>query len=434
MSTDTSYCPGLAKNCYCTVRPPMVVYICMGTVDWLFLDMNAYFASVEQQLRCSLRGRPVAVVPTQTDTTCCIAVSYEARPFGIRTGTQVGEARRRCPGLRIVEARPPVYVRVHHEIIAAVETVLPVEQICSIDEMACRLSPQHRRSAEAVAVAQRVKQAIARQVGRSLRCSVGLATNRFLAKVASNLQKPDGLSVITREDLPRKLHSMALDDFPGIARGMLARLHRYGVHTTAQLCALSRNQMQEAWQSVLGQQWWHWLRGDDIPLAPTSRRTVGHSHVLPPELRTDQGARAVLVRLIHKAAMRLRKLEHWAGRMELCVSYLGGAGPRGTDRWQRTMHLGCCQDTSAMLQALARAWSSQPPSGKPIKVSITLLNLTPTSSTTLPLFEQQREATQVAHTMDAINARFGADCVYLAPLHHGGKQPPCASPLRISPK
>jgi DNA polymerase-4 len=324
-------------------------------------------------------------------------------------------------------------VRVHHEIIAAVETVLPVEQICSIDEMACRLSPQHRRSAEAIAVAQLVKQAIARQVGRSLRCSVGLATNRFLAKVASNLQKPDGLSVITREDLPHKLHSMALDDFPGIARGMLARLHHYGVHTTAQLCALSRNQMQEAWQSVLGQQWWHWLRGDDIPLVPTLRRTVGHSHVLPPKLRTDQGARAVLVRLIHKAAMRLRKLEHWAGRMELRISYLGGAGPNGTGRWKRTMHLGRCQDTSAMLQALASAWRDRPPGdrfprSRPIKVSITLLNLTPTPSTTLPLFDQQREATQVAHTMDAINARFGTDCVYLAPLHHGRK----TAPMRIA--
>ncbi len=395
----------------------------MGSVDWLFLDMNAYFASAEQQMQPSLRGQPVAVVPTQTDTTCCIAVSYEARPFGIRTGTQVGEARRRCPKLRIVEARPPVYVRVHHEIIAAVETVLPVEQICSIDEMACRLSPQHRRSEEAIAIAHLVKQAIAQQVGEALRCSVGLATNRFLAKVASNLQKPDGLSVITRKDLPHKLHAMALDDFPGIARGMLTRLHHYGVHTTAQLCALSRSQMQEAWHSVLGQQWWHWLRGDDIPLTPTSRRSVGHSHVLPPELRTDQGALAVLVRLIHKAAMRLRKLEHWAGRMELRVSYLGGAVP-----WQQTMHLGCCQDTSAMLQTLARAWHDRPARGKPLKVSITLLNLTPTNSTTLPLFNQQREATQAAHTMDAINARFGTDCVYLAPMHHARK----TAPMRIA--
>jgi DNA polymerase-4 len=418
----------------------------MGSVTWLFLDMNAYFASVEQQMRSSLRGRPVAVVPTQTDTTCCIAASYEARPFGIRTGTQVGEARRRCPSLRIVTARPSVYVRVHHEIIAAVETVLPVEQICSIDEMACRLSPQHRPPAEAIAVAHQVKQAIARQVGTSLRCSVGLATNRFLAKVASNLKKPDGLSVITREDLPHKLHSMALDDFPGIAQGMLARLHRYGVYTTAQLCALSRNQMREAWQSVLGQQWWYWLQGDDIPLThvgtkgPTLRRTVGHSHVLPPKLRTDAGAQGVLVRLIHKAAMRLRKLEHWAGRMELHVSYLGDSGFNAANRpwkrtapWKRTIHLGRCQDTSVMLQALATAWRERPPNDRfprkrPLKVSITLFNLTPTSSTTQPLFDQQRQATRAAHTMDAINAQFGADCVYLAPLHHSRQ----TAPMRIA--
>ena len=301
--------------------------------------------------------------------------------------------------------------------------MLPVEQICSIDEMACQLSPQHRPRQQAVEIAHDVKRAIAEQVGTSLRCSVGLATNRFLAKVASNLQKPNGLSVITQADLPQKLYPMALDDFPGIARGMLARLNRYGIHTTEQLCALSRLQMQEAWQSVLGQQWWYLLQGVEIPPTPTLRRTVGHSHVMPPKYRTDDGAQAVLVRLIHKAAVRLRKLEHWAGRMSLRVSYMGR-----TPRWKRTMHLGRCQDTAVMLKALAAAWKTRPLSGKPLKVSITLLDLTPNCCTSLPLFDEERQAVEAAHVMDAINGRFGTDCVYLAPLHHVRK----AAPMRIA--
>ena len=110
-------------------------------LDWLFLDMNSFFASAEQHLQPALRGKPVAVVPTMTDRTCCIAVSYEARPYGIKTGTNVGEARRRCPGLRVVAGRHEDYVRIHHQIIAAVETVLPVTKVCSIDEMVCQLSP-----------------------------------------------------------------------------------------------------------------------------------------------------------------------------------------------------------------------------------------------------------------------------------------------------
>ena len=151
----------------------MIVYKCMLSVDWLFLDMNAYFASVEQQLQPELRGRPVAVVPVMTDRTCCIAASYEARPYGVRTGTNVGEARRRCPQLRIVEAGHERYIRVHNQIVAAVETVLPVEKVCSIDEMVCKLSLHQRGVADAVEVGKAVKAAIADQVGQHLRCSVG---------------------------------------------------------------------------------------------------------------------------------------------------------------------------------------------------------------------------------------------------------------------
>jgi len=385
--------------------------------------MNAYFASVEQQLRPSLRGKPIAVVPTRADSTCCIAVSYEARPYGIKTGTQVGEARRRCRRLQLVEARPAEYVRIHHEIIAAVERVLPVEKVASIDEMACRLSPQHRHPKQAVALAQEVKRAIAQNVGVCLRSSIGLATNPFLAKVASNLQKPDGLTVITQDDLPQKLYSMALDDFPGIAGGMLARLHRVGIHTVQQLCALSREQMQEAWQSVVGQHWWHLLRGEELPEVPTRRRTVGHSHVLPPESRTEAGSRAVMVRLICKGAMRLRRLDYWAQRLRVSLSYLGDA-----PKWKRTMPLGRCQDTPAMLKAFEDAWQSRPPGGKPFKVSITLLDLIPGCSVSAPLFAEERRAVQVSHLLDTINARCGKDHLYFASMHEARQ----AAPTRIA--
>ena len=116
----------------------------MLIVNWLFLDMNSYFASVEQQVRPELRGKPVAVVPVMTNRTCCIAASYEAREYGIRTGTNVGDARRACPHLKLVLAEHEKYIRIHHEIIAAVETVIPVEKVCSIDEMVCRISPHQR--------------------------------------------------------------------------------------------------------------------------------------------------------------------------------------------------------------------------------------------------------------------------------------------------
>ncbi len=395
----------------------------MLSVNWLFLDMNAYFASAEQQMQPALRGKPVAVVPTMTDRTCCIAVSYEARSFDIRTGTNVGEARRRCPQLKLVEGRHENYVKIHKQIIAAVETVLPVERVCSIDEMACQLSPQHRETGRAVELAEQVKQAIARQVGPYLRCSIGLAPNRFLAKVASNMQKPDGLVLITREELPRRLYSLALSDFPGIGRNMRRRLESQGVRSTRQLCSLSRQQMIDVWQSILGEQWWYWLRGEDYPERPTRRRTVGHSHVLPPKYRNDAGARAVLVRLLHKAGMRLRRLDYWAARMVVALSYTGD-----WPKWKETVFLGRCQDTPTMLKALERAWEKRPLGGKPLQTSITLFDLAPGVCTAPSLFAEERRALEATQAMDAVNEKFGINALYFASMHQSRD----AAPLRVA--
>lgn len=395
----------------------------MLNVHWLFLDMNSFFASAEQQMQPRLRGRPVAVVPMMTDRTCCIAASYEARPYGVKTGINVGLARQQCPNLQLVEGRHENYVRIHHEIIAAVETVLPVYKVCSIDEMACQISPQYHEVGEAVKLARRVKEAIYDRVGPYLRCSVGLATNRFLAKVASNMQKPDGLTVIAREDLPRRLYALELSDFPGIGKNMRRRLESRGIRTTRQLCSLSKQQMTDAWQSVLGEQWYNWLRGDEVADKPTTRRTVGHSHMLPPERRSDEGSRAVMVRLLHKAAMRLRRLNYCAGQMEIALRFLDG-----WPKWKRKMHVGRCQDTPTLLKAFEKMWQTRPQGGRPLQAAITLFDLTPNRSTTQPLFAEDRRALAAAQAMDQANERFGPNSVYFASMHEAKD----SAPLRIA--
>lgn len=395
-------------------------------VTWLFLDMNAFFASAEQQMRPELRGRPVAVVPMMTDRTCCIAASYEARAYGIKTGTNVGQAKRQCPGLVLVKGRHEDYVRLHHEILAAIETVLPIEKVCSIDEVACRISPQDRPVRRAIALGERAKQAIREQVGGQLRCSVGLATNRLLAKLASNLKKPNGLSVITREELPRRLHALDLREFTGIGPNMQRRLAERGVRTTRQLCGLSRDAMVEVWGSRVGAAWWHWLRGEEAQEAETLRRTVGHSHVLPPVHRSDEGARAVLVRLLHKAAARLRKLGMVARRIEFGVNYVGGGG-----KWRSRSRLARCGDTPTMLKVLDDAWRGRGPEDRaatPLKVSVNLWKLESAGSTGPSLFPEERCASRAAQAMDAVNAQFGNGSMYFASMHETRH----AAPVRIA--
>jgi len=376
----------------------------------LFVDMNAYFASVEQQERPELRGKPVAVVPIMTDSTCCIAASYEAKRYGIQTGMLVGKARRMCPKLRIIQARPEVYVRFHHAIVASVESCLPVHNVHSVDEMSCRLMGVEKQPQQAVAIARRIKQALRRDLGDYMRCSVGLGPNRLLAKTACGMHKPDGLVVITRKELPDRLYSLEPIDLPGIGPRMQERLSRSGIRTVRQLCALSEKEMHRIWQGVLGRFWWHWLRGHDLPDIPTHRRTVGHSHMLPPDLRNFTDARAVLVRLIHRAAARLRSIHYWARQMMVYVLFL----PQG--EWKSRAGLGLCQDTLTMLETFSALWEHCPKE-TPFQVGVTLFDLVANVNAPWPLFEPERRRVELARTMDILNTRYGAGTVYWGGMH-----------------
>ncbi|MCW8964578.1 MAG: DNA polymerase, partial [Gammaproteobacteria bacterium] len=351
-------------------------------LKWLFLDMNSFFASVEQQLRPELRAQPVGVVPVMADSSCCIAASYEAKGHGIKTGTRVSEAKERCPGIRLVQARPAEYIKVHEAIVSAVDSVLPVHKVHSIDEMACKLTGSQCHEDSAIALGRQAKRAIQQQVGDQLKSSVGIASNRFLAKIASNLQKPDGLSMITADDLPEVLYSMALDDLTGIGKGMLKRLNAQGIQTVEQLYGLSSERLRKVWGGIAGEWWWYALRGHDLPEPESKRRTVGHSHVLSPEFRTQQGARAVMVKLIHKAAARLRKLGYYSGEISIVLRY-----PR-QDGWQVKQVMEPCQDTQSLLAIFDGLWKQRPTTMAPLSVGVTLSKLVPESSMSLSLFPE----------------------------------------------
>ncbi|HMB94458.1 MAG TPA: hypothetical protein VKK61_00305 [Tepidisphaeraceae bacterium] len=374
--------------------------------------MNAFLASSEQQLRPELRGKPIAVGAVDCDTTCCIAVSYEAKPYGIKTGTPIWLAKKLCPQIQIVEARPPLYVELHNKIVEAVQSCALFEKVFSIDEMSCRLATQERDPPAAIALAKEVKRAIYTKAGKYLRCTVGLAPNRFLAKVATDMQKPDGLVVIDDSDLPHKLFSLELIDLCGIGQQMLKRMHRHGIQTVQQLCEASEAELVEVWESVLGRYWWHWLRGHDLPDPPTRHRTVGHSHVLPPDLRNDRDAHAVLIRLISKAAVRLRSMNYWAQRMEIYVSY-----SFQEEGWTADIPLGLCQDTLSMVQAFCDVWRYRPKEGTPTQVAITLLNLVPNQSAANPLFPQEQNRIRLSRAIDTLNERFGHHTIYFAAMH-----------------
>jgi DNA polymerase-4 len=392
----------------------------MNEIQWLFLDLNAYFASVEQQERPELRGQPVAVVPMNTDTTCCIAASYEAKAYGIKTGTMVREAKALCPPLRLVEARPDLYVRYHHRITQAVDACIPVDTVLSIDEMICQLTGSQTEVEEAVRLAQRIKRAIQEQVGIMLRSSIGLAPNRFLAKVGSDFQKPDGLTVFRAQDLPEKLFDLEVRELPGIGQQMEARLHLEGIHTVRQLAAFPVEEMRRLWGGVWGERMWHWLRGLEVPLPPSHRHSIGHSHVLPPWERTTAGAYEVARRLLSRAAVRLRKENFWARGLTLTIKFMD------RDSWGAKARFAETQSTPRFLKVLDELWV-EAPRKEPLWVGITFFPMVPGSVHTPELFDNPRQEA-LSHVMDAINEKYGKDAAYFASLHDSLQQ----APTRIS--
>ena len=373
-------------------------------VNWLFLDLNAYFASVEQQVNPALRGKPVAVVPMMADSTCCIAASYEAKAYGIKTGTRVGDAKKLCPTLQLVEAVPQLYVRYNHRIVETVESCVPVASVLSIDEMACRLTGSQREVPAAVALAGKIKRLLAERVGDCLRCSIGLAPNRFLAKVAGDMQKPDGLTVLRLCDLPQALHGLELSDLPGIGPRMEARLHQKRIYSMEQLCRLSVAQMRDVWGGIVGERFHAWLRGAQVDEPETHRSSVGHSHVLPPELRTMNGAFQVVKKLTGKAAARLRRLGCWAKGLTLSVQFLGGGD------WSDKTKLMEAQDTPTLLKTVEKLWA-RVPAGRPLWVGVTLFPLVSVDQHTPSLFDNPKQE-RLSGVMDRINEKYGNDTAY----------------------
>jgi DNA polymerase-4 len=393
----------------------------------LYVDLNSFFASVEQQLRPELRGRPVGVLPVMADTTCCIAASIDAKRFGVRTGTPVWQARKLCRDIVFVQARPATYVEIHHRIVAAVESCTPVGEVLSIDEMACELMGSEREEANAIRLGRRIKQAIYDQVGEVLHSSVGIAPNRFLAKTASNMQKPDGLVVIRQEDLPHCLYGLKLSDLNGIGRAMAQRLNQLGIHTVEQLCGASKALLRRAWGGIEGERYHARLRGEVLASVPTRRSSVGHSHVLAPELRDPVSALAVLHRLLHKAAMRLRHYDGCAGNLALHLRYLDN--PRGRTHWIDQARFAPHADTLKFNRALAELWQRRPPDPGPIlKVGVVLGEIVERSQATRDLFDPDDRHAPLNSVLDRINRRYGPNTLYFGGAHKGRG----AAPMRIA--
>lgn len=393
-------------------------------LDYLFVDLNSYFASVEQQENPELIGKPVAIVPMMTPSTCAIAASYEAKAFGIKTGTKIYDALKMCPDLICVLARHDVYVEYHHRIFNEIERHIHVSKICSIDEGACKLMKQDRPRDKAVALAYQIKRGIENNIGTAVKSSIGIAPNPFLAKIASDMKKPDGLTVLEPDNLKAPLCRLKLMDLTGININMQRRLNRASVYSVEDLWNISPKHARQIWNNVEGERFWYKLHGYDIPDRPTQqKRVIGHSRMLDPQHRQPEHSYMVTRYLLNKATARLRRYDLYTGNLYLSVR------TPDRQRWANDRSFARTQDSFKLLQALESLWSAMLKDLRPfklLKVSISLTDLEAENRITPDLFEDyisaQRPDHRLVHAMDNLNQKYGAQTVTIGtcPKTHAG--------------
>lgn len=321
------------------------------------IDMNSYFATVEQQARPSLRGKPIGVSgksdPTLTRTLTRVqplqpysdtpfstrveplqnrsivaAASVEAKKHGVKTAMSIPMARRLCPEIIIVPGDPSKYEFVTKQFIKIFINYTAEVEIFSVDEaflnLSCQLSANSKQPAaggswlEAERIALEIKQRIKQEIGEWITCSIGIGPNKMVAKLASDKQKPDGLVIVKPQEVKKFMKTVALTDICGIASRIERRLNMLGIKTTQDLAQFSEKILVYEF-GIYGHLLKMWGKGEDSsPIISyyleNKPRSIGHSYTLPKDTYDPREIKRYLYLISDKVGRRARK-QKFSGRV-----------------------------------------------------------------------------------------------------------------------
>jgi len=389
----------------------------------MHIDLNSCFATVEQQARVMLRGRPVAVVNRRTDQTMIVTCSYEAKAAGVKLGMKLRDARKLCPDLVGVESDPSKYKYVYHKLLNIMNDYSAHVTMKSIDEGVIDFTqaPQAIVERGLESIGMEIKQRLRDEIGVAMRCNVGIATNRFLAKTAASLHKPDGMDMITHENLREVLATLQLQDLTGIAGRNEHRLNAVGIYTPLDFLDTPAGVLHDmVFHSINGEQWYQRLRGWEVDDVATTVKRVGRQYVLDGfNLSFDQ----ILDRLHHlceSVGYRMRKQGLSARGIYVGTRTFGMTGDKRRSYWHASHVSQTPFFSNETIYGLARMlFVNAPPNIRDINVHCYLLQREEPSQVSLFADQIARERL-VTGAIDEINERYGEHTIHAASTTNTG--------------
>lgn len=398
----------------------------------MHVDLNCCFATIEQQANPKWRGQALVVAAYPTGGGCVLAPSFEAKKLGIKTGMRVREAKVLCPGIKVLTPDPAKYRFVHQKMMEIFCSYSPNVSPKSIDEAVIEFGCPSKMKEESggssfctcylcrnprdlFEVGREIKGRIKSEVGEWLTASIGLGPNRFLAKTAASLKKPDGFEEINHQNISDRFGQIKLIDLCGINQAYERRLNLGGIFTSLDFLKADLSQLRSVFRSVNADYWYRRLRGFEVDDYDSPRRSIGHSYALPrPTL--DLGAlRPILYRLCEKTGRRLRLNGYQAQGLWLSVGFRQA---RGFNRGRKlNQPIYSSEDIFDRAFDLLRSLIGQGFLVSPIAIlAVSVFRLVRTRRQQLNFWKDEIEKSQLTQALDEINDKFGESTIFPAEL------------------
>lgn len=383
----------------------------------MHVDMNSYFATVEQQSNPFLRGKPICVAGKGSgERTVCAALSIEAKKLGLRGAMGVWEARQLCPDIIVVQADYAKYQFISRKMFGILESYTPLIEIFSIDEAFLDLTGIATDIAGARKIALDIKQRLKTEIGDYLTCSIGISHNKLLAKLASGMQKPDGLTVINKSDITAVFSQTLVEDICGIGPRLTHKLQALEIKFMSQIedCPLERlinffGQRQGKIFKLMGQ------GIDDSIVLPyyeyPAEKSFGHSYTLPKNIFKTHEVKNVLLKLAEKVGRRMRRNNVSGRTIQIYVRFFDYSGFSEQQTIPRFI------DNGLEIYKIGLNMIKKIKSAKPIRmVSISVTNLQRNIDIPMPILAHDQKTRIITKALDEINDRYGEFNIFRASL------------------